>query len=162
MNDETDFDCISSRRTLEINQLYQSNDPKLIQIALLLKEASAKAYKGCTVQNDPDYSLYAEVEKHAIYLESKQTNQHNQFVDRINRSLELYNPLIIDTSKNPEQQPNRSTSKENNEQDMTDDMNSNAQFQIQIPPHIANEIELISNHNYINKAINYSRTQHDI
>ena len=99
MNDETDFDCISSRRTLEINQLYQSNDPKLIQIALLLKEASAKAYKGCTVQNDPDYSLYAEVEKHAIYLESKQTNQHNQFVDRINRSLELYNPLIIDTSK---------------------------------------------------------------
>ena len=168
MNDnENDFDNINARQTLEINQLYQSNDPKLIHIALLLREASSKALKGCTVQNDPDYSMYSEIEKHAIYLENKHMNQHDQFVERINRSLELYNPLIIETNKNNEQQQqlqtNKSVSKDNNnEQDMNDDANSNNQFQIQIPPHIANEIEMISNHNYINKAINYSRTQHNI
>ena len=169
MNDndnENDFDNINARQTLEINQLYQSNDPKLIHIALLLREATSKAMKGCNVQNDPDYSMYSEIEKHAIYLENKHMNQHDQFVERINRSLELYNPLIIETNKNNEQQQlqtNKSVSKDNNnEQDMNDDANSNNQFQIQIPPHIANEIEMISNHNYINKAINYSRTQHNI
>lgn len=167
-NNENDFDNINARQTLEINQLYQSNDPKLIHIALLLREATSKAMKGCNVQNDPDYSMYSEIEKHAIYLENKQMNQHDQYLDKINRSLELYNPLIIDTNKNSEQQQqqqfqtNKSVSKDNNEQDMNDDVNMNNQFQIQIPPHIANEIEMISNHNYINKAINYSRTQHNI
>ena len=65
-------DDIQQRKIYEINQLYQTGDPKLIDIALMLREATKKAMSECVEKNNNDYSIFEEIEKKSIELEEKE------------------------------------------------------------------------------------------
>ena len=45
-------DDIQQRKIYEINQLYQTGDPKLIDIALMLREATKKPMSECVEKNN--------------------------------------------------------------------------------------------------------------
>ena len=67
MNEEQ----IKKRKVYEINELLQSNDKKLKELYLAIKNASDYAFENCDVKMPLNYDVYNEIEKNAIKLEKK-------------------------------------------------------------------------------------------
>ena len=95
---QEEFDQIEQRKTYEINQLYQTGNPTLINIALMIKEASKKAMKGCEEKN-PDFSIFAEIEKKSIEFENKEFKENKKFIKGITKILSQSNSINIDDNK---------------------------------------------------------------
>ena len=80
-------DDLDVRKTYEINQLYQSDDPKLIYLAEKINEAEKYAFENCVIKDIPDYSVFADIEKRAIELEQKKYKETKKIVKGITKSI---------------------------------------------------------------------------
>ena len=86
-------DVLDVRKTYEINQLYQSDDPKLINLAEKINEAEKYAFENCVIKDIPDYSIFSDIEKRSIELEEKRYKETKKLIKGIAKS-------IISTSNN--------------------------------------------------------------
>ena len=57
------------RKIYEINELLQTDDEKLTNLYLAIKNASDYAYENCDVKMPLNYDVFNEIEKNAIKLE---------------------------------------------------------------------------------------------
>ena len=57
------------RKIYEINELLQTDDKKLIELYIAIKNASEYAYENCDVKMPLNYDVFNEIEKNAIKLE---------------------------------------------------------------------------------------------
>jgi hypothetical protein len=80
-------DDLDVRKTYEINQLYQSDDPQLIYIAEKINEAEKYAFENCVIKDIPDYSIFSDIEKRAIELEEKRYKETKKLVKGIAKSI---------------------------------------------------------------------------
>ena len=60
---------IKQRKIYEINELLQTDDKKLIELYIAIKNASEYAYENCDVKMPLNYDVFNEIEKNAIKLE---------------------------------------------------------------------------------------------
>ena len=60
---------IKQRKIYEINELLQTDDEKLTNLYLAIKNASDYAYENCDVKMPLNYDVFNEIEKNAIKLE---------------------------------------------------------------------------------------------
>lgn len=88
-------DDIQQRKVYEINELYQTGDPKLIDIALMLREATKKAMSECVEKNNNDYSIFEEIEKKSIELEEKDYKEHKKFIKGITKIIANSNNINV-------------------------------------------------------------------
>lgn len=61
----------------EINQLYQSDDNNMINIANQINEAANSALKNCKNESNSNFNIFAEVEKRALI------NENNFYLEKI-------------------------------------------------------------------------------
>ena len=66
---------IKQRKIYEINELLQTDDKKLIELYIALKNASEYAYENCDVKMRLNYDVFNEIEKNAIKLERKMAEE---------------------------------------------------------------------------------------
>lgn len=66
---------IKQRKIYEINELLQTDDKKLIELYIALKNASEYAYENCDVKMPLNYDVFNEIEKNAIKLERKMAEE---------------------------------------------------------------------------------------
>ena len=92
-------DDIQPRKVYEINELYQTGDPKLIDIALMIKEATKKAMDECVEKNNNDYSIFEEIEKKSIELEEKEYKERKKYIKGITKILANSNNININEER---------------------------------------------------------------
>ena len=63
------------RKIYEINELLQTDDKKLIELYIAIKNASEYAYENCDVKMPLNYDVFNEIEKNAIKLERKMAEE---------------------------------------------------------------------------------------
>ena len=66
---------IKQRKIYEINELLQTDDKKLIDLYIAIKNASDYAYENCDVKMPLNYDVFNEIEKNAIKLERKMAEE---------------------------------------------------------------------------------------
>ena len=66
---------IKQRKIYEINELLQTDDKKLIDLYIAIKNASDYAYENCDVKVPLNYDVFNEIEKNAIKLERKMAEE---------------------------------------------------------------------------------------
>ena len=66
---------IKQRKIYEINELLQTDDKKLIELYIAIKNASEYAYENCDVKMPLNYDVFNEIEKNAIKLERKMAEE---------------------------------------------------------------------------------------
>ena len=81
------FEDLDVRKIYETNQLYQSDDPILINLAEKINEAEKYAFENCVIKDIPDYSVFADIEKRAIELEQKKYKETKKIVKGITKSI---------------------------------------------------------------------------
>ena len=69
---------IKIRKVYEINELLQTDDKKLRDLYLAIKNASDYAFENCDVKMPLNYDVYNEIEKNAIKLEKKLVEEKMQ------------------------------------------------------------------------------------
>jgi hypothetical protein len=67
--------------------LYQSDDPKLINLAEKINEAEKYAFENCVIKDIPDYSIFSDIEKRSIELEEKRYKETKKLVKGIAKSI---------------------------------------------------------------------------
>ena len=65
------FEDLDVRKIYETNQLYQSDDPILINLAEKINEAEKYAFENCVIKDIPDYSVFADIETRNKEVEKK-------------------------------------------------------------------------------------------
>ena len=70
--EETPF---KQRKIYEINELLQTEDKKLIDLYVAIKNASEYAFENCDVKIPLNYDVFNEIEKNAIKLERKMAEE---------------------------------------------------------------------------------------
>ena len=70
--EETPF---TQRKIYEINELLQTEDKKLIDLYVAIKNASEYAFENCDVKIPLNYDVFNEIEKNAIKLERKMAEE---------------------------------------------------------------------------------------
>ena len=81
------FEDLDVRKIYETNQLYQSDDPILINLAEKINEAEKYAFENCVIKDIPDYSVFADIEKREIELEQKKYKEKKKIVKGITKSI---------------------------------------------------------------------------
>ena len=81
------FEDLDVRKIYETNQLYQSDDPILINLAEKINEAEKYAFENCVIKDIPDYSIFSDIEKRAIELEEKRYKETKKLVKGIAKSI---------------------------------------------------------------------------
>ena len=81
------FEDLDVRKIYETNQLYQSDDPILINLAEKINEAEKYAFENCIIKDAPDYSIFSDIEKRAIELEEKRYKETKKIVKGIAKSI---------------------------------------------------------------------------
>lgn len=71
----------------EINELYNTSKPKLINIANQIKEASAKAMRDCIEKVNQDFSIFGEIELKAIKNEERDRKNQKKYAKNITKSI---------------------------------------------------------------------------
>ena len=91
---------IKQRKIYEINELLQTEDKKLIDIYIAIKNASDYAYENCDVKMPLNYDVFNEIEKNAIKLERKMAEEKvKNFEDTLKSINQTKNISSIDYIK---------------------------------------------------------------
>ena len=78
-----------NRKIYEINELYNTNNNDLINLALKINESEKIARENCDEEDKKDYNIYNDLEKYALKLENKNTKDYKKFVKGIEKTLKL-------------------------------------------------------------------------
>ena len=79
---------IKQRKIYDINELLQSDNEELIKLYLGIKNATEYAYENCEIKIPLNYDIFNEIEKNAIKLEKRKSEEKFKYYNDIISSIE--------------------------------------------------------------------------